>query len=356
MTTSKDKTPRVATNLVSYTTDGRVKHYSKEDEINDKLGSILGEKFVKYREVWDAANRFEIVTEYPLFVQFDIHQKCNLRCAQCLHRYPDRLKEFYGGEEALSWNGYKRVVLESEEHNCPSITLCGLGEPLTMPNFENYIKYAHKHGFMDIMINTNATLLTEERARGLLDCGLTRLRFSIDAASPETYARVRGKDYYHRVVKNIEKFLELKEKMGYRLPVTGVSFCELSINEHEMDSFIEFWEDKVDMVTTQRFYPMILEKELNVLYPSCQVGHAEDLASFRCVQPFQRVVIQNQEIRPCCFLDKNLKIGNIKKDTIYGSWHSEKMNGIRELCRTGRYDKNKGCSNCTGLLFPREAC
>lgn len=29
-----------------YTTDGRVKHYSKGDEINKKLGDILGEKFL----------------------------------------------------------------------------------------------------------------------------------------------------------------------------------------------------------------------------------------------------------------------------------------------------------------------
>ena len=351
MITLNDKVSETAVGTVSYTTDGRVRHCSKEDEISNKLGNILGDEFVKYRKTWDAANRFEVVTEYPLFIHFDIRQNCNLMCVHCLHRYPVRLKGFYKG--SLSWNGYKRVVLESEEHNCPSITICGLSEPLLMPDFEEYIKYAHNHGFIDIMINTNATLLTEERAKSILDCGLTRLRFSIDAASPETYAKIRGSGY-RKIIKNIEGFLELKEKMGYKLPVTGANFCELSLNEHETDRFVALWEDKVDMVTVQRFAPIIPEKELDALYPNSQLGQVEALESFRCVQPFQRVVIRNNELYPCCFLDKNLKIGDLKNDTIYKAWNTEKMNGIRELCRTGKYHTNKSCDNCTGLFFPQK--
>jgi len=61
-----------------YITDGRVKHYSKEDEVNKKLGDILGEKFIRYRKEWDTVNRFEIVTEYLLFIHLDVNQKCNM--------------------------------------------------------------------------------------------------------------------------------------------------------------------------------------------------------------------------------------------------------------------------------------
>ena len=44
---------------------------------------------------------------------------------------------------------------------------------------------------MDIMINTNGSPLTARRSQQLLDSGLTRLRFSLDAATPETYKKVR---------------------------------------------------------------------------------------------------------------------------------------------------------------------
>ena len=39
-------------------------------------------------------------------------------------------------------------------------------------NLENYIKFASEHGFIDIMLNTNGTLLTEERARKFLKSGV----------------------------------------------------------------------------------------------------------------------------------------------------------------------------------------
>ena len=56
-------------NFKEYTTDGRVKHLSTEDDINDKLGKIIGDKFIQYRKKWDAVNRMEIITDFPMFLQ-----------------------------------------------------------------------------------------------------------------------------------------------------------------------------------------------------------------------------------------------------------------------------------------------
>lgn len=337
-----------------YTTDGRVRHLSQEEDVNTNLARILGEKFIKYREKWDAVNKFGLETEFPLFIQLDLNQTCNFRCVHCLQRYPKYFKRYYRGQKPLSWERYQRIVLESEEYNCPSITLCGINEPLLMPDFEEYIKYAHKHGFIDSMINTNAVLLTEERSKCILDCGLTRLRFSLDAASPESYEKIRGRNDYGQIIKNIERFLELKEAGGYKLPITGANFCKLSLNEHEADKFIEFWGNKVDMATIQTFAPLVPEEELNSLYPTDQFGQKEKLEQFKCAQPFQRVVIRSCEIYPCCFFDVDLKIGDLKTDTICRAWHSEKMNMIRELHRAGQYKKYKICNSCANLFFPQK--
>lgn len=57
----------------SYTTDGKVTHLTSEEDINVKLGKIIGKKFTDYRKLWDAANRLEIVTEFPLFLHLDMN-------------------------------------------------------------------------------------------------------------------------------------------------------------------------------------------------------------------------------------------------------------------------------------------
>ena len=73
-----------------YSTDGKVTHFTTEDDINIKLGKIIGQKFVDYRKIWDAANRFEIVTEFPLFLHLDINQECNYKCPHCIIGTPSR--------------------------------------------------------------------------------------------------------------------------------------------------------------------------------------------------------------------------------------------------------------------------
>ncbi len=97
-------------------------------------------------------------------------------------------------------------------------------EPLLIKDFEKYIEYCSKKGFKDIMINTNASAMTERRAKTILDAGLTRIRFSIDAATKDTFEKIRVGGRYKQVINNIHRFLDIKERYGYKLPITGVSF------------------------------------------------------------------------------------------------------------------------------------
>lgn len=338
----------------SYTTDGKVQHFSKNQEVNAKLADIIGEKFLAYRRSWDAANRFELETDFPLFLHLDMNQECNLECPHCIIGHPDLTEEYYSGSR-LAWVDYKRVIDEGHDHQCPSLSVQGNNEPLLNKKLENYIEYAAKRGFIDIMMNTNATALTERRSQKLLDSGLTRLRFSIDAVDPETYANTRVGGDYNKVVRNIERFLDLKEKGGYQLPITGVSFCKMAGNEDQVDAFFERWEDKVDIVTIQTFVPPTLDDDFRQYYASDQIGTGDtiDEEGFSCVQPFQRVVIRNYEITPCCSnFGTRLVIGDLRHDTVYDAWHSPKMQELRDIHRKGDYLKDPICKQCVDLIYP----
>ena len=72
-----------------YTTDNKVTMHSIEDDVNERLTSILGDKFIDYRKKWDAVNKFELETEFPLYLQIELHQICNLRCPMCSIGVPD---------------------------------------------------------------------------------------------------------------------------------------------------------------------------------------------------------------------------------------------------------------------------
>jgi len=335
----------------NYTTDNKVVHKSKTQNINDKLISICGSQFAEYRKKWDAVNRLELVTDFPMFLHLDMHQYCNYKCPHCnISDEKLLLKQFEGQINLeMDFEKYKRIVDEGHEYNCPSIEPQGTNEPLLIKDFHKYIKYAHEKNFMDIMINTNGSPLTARRSQELLDSGLTRLRFSLDAATPETYKKVRvGSLPLPKVIKNIETFLDLKEKGNYKLPVTGVSMCVMKGNQHEVKLFEDFWINKVDMVTFQSFTPPTYDKDYSDFYPDelSLKERVSEKETFKCPQPFQRVVLRNDNITACCnTYSNNLKIGKLE-DGIYNAWNSKFANELREMHKCGKYYENPTCKKC----------
>ncbi len=56
---------------------------------------------------------------------------------------------------------------------------------------------------------------------------------------------------------------------------------------------------------------------------------------------------------PCCVsFNNDLKLGSFKDLSIHQAWHSEKMNEIREIHKSGEYYKIKTCKDCVNLIYP----
>lgn len=337
--------------LNKYSTDNKVVHLSKDLTINQKLSALIGKKFDDYRVIWDKANNLDIVTDFPLFLQLDISQNCNLRCPQCMIGNPEYLPEYYN-DEIVDFELYKKIIDEASSFNCPSLSVQGNNEPLLWPDFEKYIQYAREKGFIDIMINSNATLLTPKRVPSLLNCGLTRLRFSIDAATSSTYEKIRVGGNFNRVIDNINYLLEYKKLNNITLPLIGVSFVKQAANEHEEADFIAYWKDRVDQVSIQTFVPPVLDNKFSSFYPKNQLADIT-YESFRCVQPFQRIVLRNTEITPCCStFSSKLSLGDIRTTSIHQAWHSDKMNELRRIHSEGKWKENDICKQCVNLIYP----
>ena len=332
---------------VKYTTDNKVTMHSIEDDVNERLISILGDKFVDYRKKWDAVNRFELDTEFPLYLQVELHQICNLRCPMCSIGIPNA-NEKYVNESRMDWNIFEKIILEGEKYGCPSLNPQGVNEPLLEQNLENHIKFASKHGFFDIMMNTNATLLSEERSRKLLDSGLSRIRFSIDAATKETYEKIRVGAKFDTVIKNIERFIQMRNETKNKLPVIGVNLVKMSTNEHEIEAFIEKWEDSVDFIAIQEFMPPELDSDYSYFYPSNSEYREDMKKEFKCQQPWQRFYIHNTgQVCPCCaFFNSELSVGNVKDKTIYEMWNSPRMKDLRNIHKKGEFWKDEWCKKC----------
>ena len=335
-----------------YATDSKVRWFASEGDINSKLASIIGKKFEEYREKWNAVNRFELETDFPLFLHLELNQICNLRCPSCPIGQPQAHAKYITSEK-MGWNLYQKIILEGEKYDCPSMEPQGTNEPFLDQNLEDYIRFAADHGFIDIMLNTNGTLLTEERARKVLKSGITRLRFSLDAATKETFEKVRLGAKYDSTMKNIERFLEIKKQEKCDLPVVGVNFCKTKFNEHEEEAFIKKWIDKVDFFVIQDFQPPDLDTNYSEFLPSKSVFRENIQESgYNCQQPWQRVLVRSSgEVCPCCaFFSEELSLGNLKDHSLHELWNSKEMHDLRVMHKRGNYEENPWCKKCVNHM------
>jgi len=303
--------------------------FYKEDP-NKKLAKIFGEKFTEYRNEWDKATTGEEIPDFPLSIAIDIIDDCNSKCTFCYRRNHENSKT------RMDFYTYKKIIDEGWVYDLPSIGF-GYGEPLMHPDIIDMVKYASNKEVLDIILTTNGTLLSQEMSISLIKAGLTKLHVSVDAFSKETYKKLRGGDL-HVIEHNIRTFLEIRENHKTKLPLLRLSFVCLDENKHELDLFIEKWEEVVDYIDIQEHFP------------NTNIDNLLDIKvnDFYCTQPNREIDIKpNGDIQACCtFYSKHLKFGNINNgDTIYDIWKG-KMEDLRNSFKTKKY--YLVCKNCFG--------
>ncbi|EOJ0447058.1 radical SAM/SPASM domain-containing protein [Campylobacter jejuni] len=324
------------------TSAGRVVNNSKKD-IDAIFVKYYGQKWLDYRKKWSDASK-QILNDFPLFVRFENQFKCNARCIMCVHGHADLRNDYY-------YNGYlpietfKRLVDECDVYKCPSVGMSQTNEPLLDPDIIERICYvSKKDSIMDIHFNTNASLLDEEMSKKLLDTKITRMNFSIDAFTEETYKKIRLGLNFKNVVRNIENFLNLKAKMGQELPIVRVSFLLQEKNKHELEDFKNYWVDKVDYVSVQRYVPISpFDDERSIAISDAPIAGKQC-----CSYPFESLFIHGDGlVVPCAsHRAKHIAVGNINTDNIYNIWHSQAMEDLREAHRNGDLSKTKLCDTC----------
>ena len=197
-----------------------------EYEIDDSWRSSQTEQYQEYRRQWGEAEQSSYHGDFPLSIEIEASYHCNLECPFC----PRAVNI---GERSIDHIGedlWKMILTECREHRLPSMLMAHEGESLMNPRFLSMVKEARDAGIFDVWVHTNANMLNAKRSVDLINAGLTKINFSIDATSPETYDVLRPGGNYDRVVDNVKNFLRLKLEHGAHYLRTRVSFVEQEAN------------------------------------------------------------------------------------------------------------------------------
>ncbi len=182
-----------------------------------------------YRAV-DPATRAAWNDVQPHCVFIEVTNHCNLLCETCP-------RTFVSYEEArtLSWENFLKIVEQFADME--RAVLHGIGEPLLNRELPRMIAHLKARGVY-VLFNTNATLLTVDWSRELIESGLDELRCSVDAADPKTYAAIRGAPLLHKIVRNLANFIQVQREMGATKPRVSLWMTGMKENISELPALV----------------------------------------------------------------------------------------------------------------------
>ena len=295
----------------------------------------------EYRRKWAEHPKQFVVERFPIHLDIETTRVCNLRCPHCFRT--QALEEGRLGRMGhMDFDLFKKVIDEGAEKGLCSVKYNYLGEPLLHPKYAEMVRYAKDKGVLETMMNTNATLLDEKHARALIEAGLDKIIYSFDAHDKDLYEKLRVGAKYDEVVENILRFQRIRNEMGRMFPVTRVSMVRMKDNLHDVENFVEFWKDKVDLVSLVDY-----QNPLGHDKTDRTSSEVED-TFFACSQLWQRLFIWwDGSVHLCCGdYEGEINLGNVNDMTVEEVWTGQRLSKIRELHQTGQFRRIKLCDRC----------
>ena len=186
-------------------------------------------------------------------------------------------------------------------------------------------------------MNTNASLLNEEKCHAILAGGVRTVVFSADAADEKLYSKLRVNGKLSKVLRNIEQFQKIREtqypKSLIISRVSGVKFSD----EQNFDSMKNLWNGLVDQVAFVEYNPW----ENSYSKPSNNIMTP-------CSDLWRRMFIWwDGKTNPCDVDYKSLlSVGNYPNKTLKQLWKSNSYNILREKHLIEKRNSIKPCSSC----------
>ncbi|MGH1571822.1 radical SAM/SPASM domain-containing protein [Methylobacterium sp. P31] len=183
----------------------------------------------RYFEAVDA-RRTEAAEAPPVCLYLEVTNRCNLLCETC-----PRTFETLEPPADMSWALFTRIV--DQVPDVARVVLHGVGEPMLVKALPRMIRYLKDRGTY-VLFNTNGTLMQPRRFQELIDTGLDELRVSLDAADRATYLKVRGKDFFDRIVRDVGRFTAFQKSVGAATPRVSLWLTGLTETIHQLPAFV----------------------------------------------------------------------------------------------------------------------
>ena len=188
----------------------------------------------------------------PFIIYIDPCDTCNFRCKFCPTGSRELMKQTRGrGHGPMDFGLYRQRIDSLADFDDPIrvIRLYKEGEPLLHPRFADMVAYAKASPMVErVDTTTNASLLTPEKSRAILDAGLDRLNVSVEGMTAAQYRDFSGVSLdFGRFVENIAWFYEHRGRCELNIKINGDN-----LSPEQEEAFFDTFGDICDGISVER--------------------------------------------------------------------------------------------------------
>ncbi len=276
---------------------------------------------------------------FPLMVVIVLLYRCNAECNHCPYTHTD-IRDKYADSVFMAPEVFRKIATEVGAHGAV-LRVSGGGEPMLHPEAVELLEFAKRAGCRVGLI-TNGSAFTEESSRTILEAGVDMIEFSVDAADAVTYARVRAKLNWDRLVRNVSRMIALRDHLGSPSKIIASGIIQQGVEIEEVEGF---WRHVgVDGFIQRKFLTWgWLDQSM-----SADRRGFIDPQTTPCPYPFERLGIDAKGNVMLCIHDLRVEQsgGNVADVSIQDIWLGDAMREFRNKHLALRGREVPLCAEC----------
>jgi MoaA/NifB/PqqE/SkfB family radical SAM enzyme len=175
--------------------------------------------------------RRSVLSSYPYIAYIDPSNVCPLSCPLC----PTGNRSSTHRKGLMTFETFRRIYDEVGKY-LYELHLYNWGEPLLNRDIAEMVRYAKRIYNPQVIISTNLSGLSDERAEEIVRSGVDLLNVSIDGVSQETYEKYRVGGNLGQVLGTMRKMAEMRRAQGKKKPLIRWQFIPMKHNEGEIEA------------------------------------------------------------------------------------------------------------------------
>jgi radical SAM protein with 4Fe4S-binding SPASM domain len=272
---------------------------------------------------------YSLTPPFPKEIHLDINNRCNHKCYFCAN---PKIREYDSLDLKLAF----KLMKEAKENGATDLALQATGEPFMDKRLPEFIKEGKKLKYDYVWINTNGALADPKRAKPVIDAGCDSIKFSINAHNKKDFKKVHGYDDFDKVIENLKWIFKYRNENNIKMGiyVSTVKNSKADFVAEDIEKIINENCDKFDFreISNQGGGMMELNNSEDIKEGNILGSLKQDDVMFRCVYPFNRIVVNPHGFVVACTADfhKQLEIGDTTKNSLTDIWNGKEFKYLRK--------------------------